>query len=298
MEQLKRLQVAYIPLMADYEPNTAKENEFLQAGIVQSMIVVPMVHHTSLVGFIGFDAVTQPKTWADDIISLLTILGEIIVSAMERRQSQQKIEAALKEKELLLKEIHHRVKNNLQVISSLLNLQSRHITDPQTLEIYRESRNRVKSMALIHEKLYRSADLVQIDFKEYIKALINDLFRSYKIRGAAIQLHVEINDIFLNVGQATPCGLIINELVSNALKHAFPNEQAGSILIEFFAEGENMVINVTDNGVGMSPAIDLTRTESLGLRLVMTLVRQIGGAINLHRQNGTKFSITFPQKNS
>lgn len=205
----------------------------------------------------------------------------------------EKIESSLKEKEVLLKEIHHRVKNNLQIISSLLNLQSGYIKDKDSIEIFKESQNRVRSMALIHEKLYQSKDMSQIDFSEYVSELVSNLFSSYSLNSALITLHQNINDILLEIDIAINLGLIINELVSNAFKHAFPEGRKGNLYISIKKDEHKYELIIEDDGIGFSSEIDFRKTESLGLQLIITLVEQIGGEIFLFSDNGTKFVIKF-----
>ncbi|MCJ7813450.1 response regulator [bacterium] len=182
------------------------------------------------------------------------LLTRSIRYAIERKRAEEKIKASLQEKELLLKEIHHRVKNNLQVITSLLHLQSYHIKDPKTLEMFKESQDRVRSMALVHEKLYRSPDLAKIDFAQYIKSLTHGLYRSYSIDPKQIELKSKVEDVFLSIDMAVPCGLIVNELVSNSLKHGFPPqwEGKGRIGIVLRRKGDDQIeLIVKDNGIGM-----------------------------------------------
>ena len=216
----------------------------------------------------------------------------------ERKAAEEMLKASLQEKEILLKEVHHRVKNNLQVVSSLLSLQSECIKDKQTVEMFRESQNRIKSMALIHEKLYRSKDISKINFSEYIRSLSGNLVRSYEtVSGVRLNLNVE--DIYLGIDSAIPCGLIINELVSNSLKHAFPagsKSSEGEIKIEFLRDDNNKFkLTVSDNGIGFPRDVDFQQTESLGLQLVRILTDQLSGSIELHRSSGTKFIITFTE---
>ncbi|CAN5540911.1 hypothetical protein BH10CHL1_BH10CHL1_18600 [soil metagenome] len=221
----------------------------------------------------------------------------------ERKRAEDQIRQSLEEKVVLLQEIHHRVKNNLQVISSLLYLQAGKIQDPQMLSILRDSQNRVKSMALIHEKLYQTKDMAKVDLGEYIQNLASYLFRSYTAHAGAIQLHVQADNVFLSIDTAVPCGLIINELISNALKHAFPDNAAGEIQIELHmdstlnAQGapeQLFTLVVRDNGVGFPDTVDFQNTASLGLQLVNTLVNQLDGVISLQYNNGTEFKIQFP----
>jgi len=212
----------------------------------------------------------------------------------ERKRAEEQIKQSIKEKEVLLREIHHRVKNNMQVISSLLNLQSAHIKDSQYKEILKESQNRIRSMALVHERLYQSENLANIDFHEYITSLVRGLFRSYNATADMVSLVIEVEDVSLGVDAAVPCGLIINELVSNSLKHAFPGGRKGEIKIVLHSVCEMVELTVADNGVGIPEDVDFRTTESLGLDLVTTLAEyQLGGEITLDRSEGTAFCITF-----
>lgn len=212
----------------------------------------------------------------------------------ERVEAEKSIKESLKEKELLLQEIHHRVKNNLQIISSLLNLQESYVNDPETVEVLKESQNRVLSMAMIHEMLYNSEDLSTINFLEYIQNLVYDLFNSYILKTDKMQLNLQVDDIYLNIETAVPLGLIISELVSNCLKYAFPEDKKGMITIDFhmIKEGEYQLI-IEDDGVGLPQDIDMETTESLGLRLVESLVNQLDGTVELQRKQGTKYLIRF-----
>jgi PAS domain S-box-containing protein len=210
----------------------------------------------------------------------------------DRKRDEDAIHASLKEKEMLLKEIHHRVKNNLQVISSLLNLQSNSIESKETRELVRESQNRVRSMALIHEKLYQSESLAQVQFAEYLRNLTRDLFRSYSAGGVGLKLQAE--EIPLDVDTAIPCGLIINELVSNALKYAFPAGRTGDLHISFLKiSRERCAMTVTDNGVGLPADIDVKNPKTLGLQLVNMLVNQLHGTLDVVTDGGTTFMVTF-----
>ncbi len=214
----------------------------------------------------------------------------------ERKQAEEQIKASLQEKEVLLTEIHHRVKNNLQVISSLLKLQSRYTRDKATLDMLRESQNRVKSMALIHEKLYQSPALAQIEFADYIQTLARNLLYSYSVDVNAVKLEIKVDDVYLNIDTAIPCGLLINELVSNALKHAFPIGQKGTIWIEFHQVPDNqLLLTVKDNGIGFPEGLDFRNTGSLGLRLVGSLASQLEGTVEMDTREGTEFRIKFSE---
>jgi PAS domain S-box-containing protein len=211
----------------------------------------------------------------------------------ERSEAQNALTSSLQEKVILLREIHHRVKNNLQVISSLLNLQSSKIKDDSAKEIFRESRNRIRSMALIHEKLYQSKDLSRVDFSGYLHSLSGELFRSYNIQPGQIDLKAEIEGVYLHVDTSILCGLIVNELLSNSLKHAFPKGKRGEVSLSVKRNNGNYVLSVKDNGIGFPAAVDHKNTSSLGLQLVNTLTDQLGGALSLHKEPCTEFIIEF-----
>ncbi|MCK4576951.1 PAS domain S-box protein, partial [candidate division WOR-3 bacterium] len=223
----------------------------------------------------------------------------VLTDITKRKQIEEHIRESLKEKEVLLKEIHHRVKNNMQIISSLLNLQSRYITDKQAIEMFTESQDRIKSMALVHEKLYRSKDFTKINFKEYIESLSKSLLRSYDEKRSKITLKINVSDVLLGVDYAIPCGLVINELVSNSLKHAFPEGKEGEITISFQSPKKNeFILIVSDNGIGLPKDFDFDKTESLGLYLVSILAKdQLQGKISADGTKGTKFQITFKKVN-
>jgi PAS domain S-box-containing protein len=216
----------------------------------------------------------------------------------ERKLAEEEIRASLKEKEVLLQEVHHRVKNNMQLISSLFSLQSRRIKDKQAFEILKSSQNRIRSMGLIHEKLYKTKDFARVDFNEYVRSLTNHLFSSYGINKEAIKLNTNIKDVFLDINTAIPCGLIINELVSNSMKYGFPDGKKGEIKIAVLPLNKNKVeLIVSDNGVGLPEEVEFRNTESLGLHLVTILVDgQLHGDIKLERDGGTSFHIRFKVK--
>ncbi len=218
----------------------------------------------------------------------------LTIEAAERKAAINQLNASVREKEVLLREIHHRVKNNLQVISSLLNLQSGKMDDEATKGVLKESQNRVRSMALIHEKLYRSENLAQIDFKDYINELTAYLMHSYLGSGKAIRIDKKMEKVMIPIDLAVPCGLIINELVTNAFKYAYPNQDEGTIHLSLIRL-ENGVIQliVKDDGIGMPPDFDIDQVQSLGLRLVKMLAIQIEGELEVIRNPGTTFKIEF-----
>jgi two-component sensor histidine kinase len=212
----------------------------------------------------------------------------------ERKAIEARITASLAEKDVLLKEIHHRVKNNLQVISSLLYLQSRQIRDPASAEMFEESRHRVRSMALVHERLYQAPDLARVDFAEYVRSLISYLYQSYSVAPDRVRVDVQVEPMDLGIDIAIPCGLILNELVTNALKHAFPADSEGRIQVAFQrCDPDTFQLTVGDNGVGLPAGQDVWRNGSLGLQLVRTLVEQLEGTLDLDSGPGIRFSITF-----
>jgi len=226
---------------------------------------------------------------------LMNIVGAAIGVEEERKQAEDQIRASLQDKEVLLKEVLHRVKNNLQIVSSLLNLQAGRVRDQASLEVLRESQNRIRSMSLIHEKLYQSSSVAQVDLAAYVQELAEALLRSYQAEAQIVRLGTRVTgEARMGLDTAIPCGLIVNELVSNALKHAFPPGRAGEIWIEVGQDPDGRFrLTVGDNGVGLPDGLDVRRTESLGLQLVVTLINQLDGSLELRRTGGTIYSITF-----
>ena len=211
-----------------------------------------------------------------------------------RNKAENEIVASLKEKELLLKEIHHRVKNNMQVISSLLFMQARAQKDQAVREILKESQDRIRSIALVHEKLYQSADLDRIDYTDYLQKITSHLFESYQVDPGRIALHLTAEHAFLHIDKAVPCSLIINEMLSNSLKHAFPGGRKGEISIDFKKEDTTFILVYHDNGVGIPEGVTFDRKESLGMQLIGGLTKQLGGTIRLDRTGGTTYTVIFP----
>ncbi len=432
-EQIRQRETINIPSVAKLPRSQRTTKAIMRSQSIQSLIVMPMTHRGSLVGFLGLDAVQLEKAWSEDVITLLRIVGEMFVNALERKRveaqktqliasiqeserkfrslyeatndavmlldeqgffdcnratlkifgctikedlcgkqpkdfstrfqpggedseslvkqhiavametgsnrfdwlhqridgsefpgevllsameidgkkvlqavvrditerkrSEEGIKASLAEKEVLLKEIHHRVKNNLQVISSLLRLQSRYIQDRRTIEMLKESQNRVRSMALVHEQLYQSQDLSKINFAEYIHNLANNLFQAYEVNEKGVKLRMNIEVVYLNIDTAVHCGLIINELVSNSLKYGFIDRQKGEVYIECSVTNQQFMLTVRDNGIGFPANLDFRNSCSLGLRLVCSLVNQLRGTIELNSSKGTAIAITFTMQN-
>jgi len=279
---------------------------------IRANLVVPIVQGDKLWGLLCAYHCSAPRAWREFEVDLLKQLATHIAIAIqqselyeqvqaelvERKRAEEQLKVSLKEKEVLLKEIHHRVKNNLQIISSLLKLQSTYIKDEQGLAMFKDSQNRIRSMALIHEKLYQSKDLSRINFGEYIHDLSMTLLRSYNASSQSISLETNVNNIWLNIDTAIPCGLIVNELISNSLKHAFPThlEKDNEICIKIdSSEQDKFTLLVSDNGIGLPADLDFQNTESLGLELVCTLAEQLDGTIEVKTEKGTTFKITFAE---
>jgi PAS domain S-box-containing protein len=212
------------------------------------------------------------------------------------KNTEEKYKSSLHEKELILRELHHRVKNNMQIISSLLSLQAKSLKDERDLEIFKSSQSRVKSMALIHEKLYDSPDFSHINLADYIQSLVEELYDTYNIRADKIHLKINIHDIKLNMETSIPLGLLINEIVSNSLKYAFPeneNFENPKLVIELKKEKNDYILMIMDNGIGIHDKLDLEKSESLGMQLINSLTEQVDGKLKLDTSHGTKFTIKF-----
>jgi len=212
----------------------------------------------------------------------------------EQREAEDRLRASLKEKEILFKEVHHRVKNNLQIVSTLLHLQSKFLVDERDLKTFKESQNRVRAMALIHEKLYGSKNLAKLDLASYVASLADHLFEAFGVDRSTVKLQAEVEDIALNMDKAVPFGLILNELVSNALKYAFPEGRKGTVRIELRArQNGEVALSVSDDGVGLPAEVDFRDAKTLGLHLVRMLAWQLQGSLEREDGPGTKFVIAF-----
>jgi PAS domain S-box-containing protein len=220
--------------------------------------------------------------------------GKIMRDRTAQRQLEEELRASLREKEVLLREIHHRVKNNLQVISSLLSLQSESIGEGEAAAAFEDAQVRIRSMALIHEILYQSSNLAQVNLAAYTRRLAEELLRSYQVEPERLRLVVETDEVWLRAEQAMPCGLILNELIANCVKHAFPDGRSGMVRVTLRTEAASQVIlSVGDSGVGFPPEVDFRHTDSLGLQLICLLTEQLSGTITLDRSEGTRFTIRF-----
>jgi two-component sensor histidine kinase len=222
------------------------------------------------------------------------------MTLQEYKQESEQLQASLKDKEVILKEIHHRIKNNFQVVCSVLSLQSQYIKNSQVLDMFMEIQDRVRAMALIHEKLYQSQDVGRMDFAEYVENLVNGLFWSYGVDPNKLKLDINVEDVSLGVELTVPCGLIINELVSNSLKYAFPESWKGEGKIEISLvhnEDESLELNIKDNGVGIPEGVEVGHTDTFGLELVTILAEdQLNGSVKLNRGEGTEFQIIFRKR--
>jgi len=214
-----------------------------------------------------------------------------------QKSAENEIKTSLMEKEALLREIHHRVNNNMQIISSLLNLQKEYVREDETRDVLQDSQSRVKSMAMVHEKLYLSGDLSHINFKQYTEKLISDIFYTYESQISRIRPIFNLENVELNMETAIPLGLIINELVANSLKFAFPNNEKGSITVDMKTKNGEYTLMVADDGIGFPADVDFKKTDSLGLQLVNNLVNQLDGEITMDRSHGTAYKITFKELN-
>jgi two-component system CheB/CheR fusion protein len=233
-----------------------------------------------------YDAEAKP-------VSVLEIGSDISA----RKRADEQLRASLQEKEVLLKEIHHRVKNNLQIISSLLNLQTEYVADKEAQVVLEEMNTRVRSIAAIHELLYAAKDLSRIEFALYLKTLAKDVTSFYSNRrGDAIRVDIDSEPVWLEITQAVPCGLLVNELLTNGLKHAFPDARPGQLRVSFRCSEDQCVLDVADNGVGLPETISLQNASSMGFQLLNLLVQQLKGTLHIDRSSGTRFTIVFMRK--
>ena len=276
----------------------------------KSLVSVPILLSNRVIGVITLQDYNKEYAYEESQIELLTTIASQVAISLEnsrlfatlqqeleeKKEAEKRIIASLHEKELLLQEIHHRVKNNLQIMSSLLRLQSTYFKNPEIQHIFRESENRIRAMAIIHNKLYRSLNYDKVDFADYVSTLIQNLYLSYGVDTSKIVLNVNLNDIHLNIDTAIPCGLIINELISNSLKYAFPGNKNGTITIEMELNGDEAELSVRDNGIGISKEINPMKTDTLGLKLVQLLTLQMDGSVEVVNSSpGTEFKIKFKE---
>ena len=259
---------------------------------IERFLSVPVILKEELVGEIAISNSNRDYTEKD--LEAILRLTHFYTLALQKVRDEKELKNSLAEKEVLLREIHHRVKNNMQIISSLLNLQIQFEDMDETISVLKESQGRIKSMAIIHEKLYQSSSLTNINFKEYIEKLIRDICYSYGILDGSIGSVLDIHDINLNIDTAIPLGLIINELVTNSIKYAFP-ENTGKITIKLASNQDQLELTIADNGTGMSEDLVLESSKTLGLQLVNSLINQLDGKLEVDTSDGTRFKITFQE---
>ncbi|MGC9517817.1 MAG: PAS domain S-box protein [Methanomicrobiales archaeon] len=259
---------------------------------IEKFLSVPVILKNQLVGQISL--ANSSENYSTNKLDAVKRLAEFFALAIQRHRAEEKIKESLAEKKILLQEIHHRVKNNMQIISSLLNLQTQYLDDKEAINVLKESQNRVKSMAMIHEKLYLTRDFSQINFGEYIRSLVSDLYYSYAVKSSKIKPVIIAEDIILGIETAIPCGLIINELVSNTLKYAFPGDKTGNLSVVFRRINGKYELIISDEGIGLPDDFDIKETKTLGLKLVNSLVDQIDGDIHIEKDQ-TSFHITFEE---
>lgn len=259
---------------------------------------VPLIVNGRSIGVMAVQSYTRGIRFTQEELDIMRFVSTQVAMVIERKLAEEAIRTALTEKEVLLREIHHRVKNNLQVMSSLLSLQADTMDQPAVQEQFQEMQARVRSMALIHEELYQSDDLARVNFAQYIEKLADSLQQTYLIN-PSVQLRLEVEEVYLNVDTAIPCGLVINELVTNAFKYAFPKGQPGEVAIHLYkGSGDRYHLMVEDNGIGLPESLNIQDTETLGMQLVSILARQLRGTFKVERNHGTRFEIEFQEHRS
>ncbi len=264
----------------------------------KSLISAPMTAGEKVLGVITIQDFEKENAFTQNQLELLTTVGSQAAIALENSYLYSEVTKQLREKEILLQEVHHRVKNNLQVMSSLIKLQARYIKDERMLDLMKETGGRIQSMAIVHTKLYNSGNYEFINFGEYVKNLIESFQNTYGYKLRNIKFETDISDIIINIDTAIPSGLIINELISNSIKYAFPGDAAGTIAISLHrVDGGKLNLVVKDNGTGVEDGIDLSKADSLGIQLVTLLTRQMNGTLDIKssKGNGTSFDITFEE---
>ncbi len=269
---------------------------------LNSFLGLPFMLDGQIVGMVGI--ANRPDGYSDEIVKYLapfaTVCANIIESykiEQKRKETEAALQQTLDDKDILMREVHHRVKNNLAVIQSLLRLQLKDITDDKSKEYFHDAENRVKSMTMIHEMLHKAADITKLSTSDYIQRFVETLFYNYKIQANHISLEYDIQNIELDVDTMIPLGLIINELVSNALKYAFPDEMKGELIISLKKQeevGYELIIN--DTGVGLPEDFDIKKITSLGLQIVNSLVTQINGTLEVSNKDGATFRVLFAER--
>ncbi|CAJ35461.1 PAS domain S-box protein [Methanocella arvoryzae] len=262
----------------------------------ESMALIPLCFSDERMGLLQLNDRKKGR-FSPEFIALWERLADYLAVALAKLRTEDALRESLKEKEVLLKEVHHRVKNNLQIITSLLNLQMSQMQDPDTVTALTESQSRIRSMALLHEKLYQSKDLSSIDFGDYLRGLISSAYCTYGVNEGLIRVEIDAGNVRLGIDTAIPCGLIINEISTNAFKYAFPRDRQGTLTIKVSSEesGQTELI-ISDDGVGLPEGFDIDNVTTLGLQLVVSLVHQLEGEIELKNEGGVTYRITFREK--
>lgn len=274
------------------------KKSYLEPNNIKSMMDIPIWLEGEIYGVLCHEQTEYMRKWTYDEQDFAISVSYIIslsLEATKRENAQKQIINSLEEKNILIREIHHRVKNNMQIISSLLSLQASTIENPEMKNMFNESQNRVRSMSMIHEQLYQRDDLSKIDFNIYVNGLIKSLFQIYTISVKKVSWKVDIDEVKLGLETAIPCGLIINELVSNSLKHAFKEGKMGEILVKMEKHDETITLIVSDNGVGLPDDFSIDAQPTLGLKLVTTLINQLDGKLDIHNKDNTTFTLNFKE---
>lgn len=297
MQWLKQGEVFHVPDVTRLPPEADRERREFESEGIKTLVNVPIMARHKMIGFLGFDAVQARISWSEDDIRLLKLIGEIIANALDRKAIEERLQGSLRDKDVLLREIHHRVKNNMQIVNSLLYLQEQAVHDQLdeiALDTFQQSRARIKTMATIHDRLYRSSDFASIDFQEYLNALIPELLSSYGI-GSEVNIEISVTGVKLGLDAAVPCALIINELITNSLKHAFPKRHSGRIRLTMEHRPDGVIrLVVSDNGVGMPHGeAEQKEPKTLGLRLVTDLARQLDGTVTMNNEQGARVQVDF-----
>jgi len=296
MGRLSQGEILRIPAVDDLPPEAASEKaQFKRLG-VDSLVYVPILHQGTMIGVIGLSSTDAAKTWSEEDFGLLKLVGEIFAGAFERRRTEERLHASLREKEVLLREVHHRVKNNLQIIHGLLYLSENALgnqASSDAVEAFRLNQHRIKAMAVLHDRLYSSTNLAHIDIGAYLQMLLPKLIASYGA-GDRLRLVIDAKDALLDIDQAIPCSLIVNEAVANSLKHSFPDNRKGRIRValEDLHDG-SMELTIEDDGIGYPRAKDRSPHDELGMQLINDLVDQLEGTMFLDKVPSTRFTIQF-----
>ena len=255
---------------------------------------VPLKRDNKTFGVLVVQSYTEGVRFGEEDKGILKFVSGQAAMAIRRKHAEEQLKQSLRDKGVLLQEVHHRVKNNMQIISSLLNLQASQVKDKDFLKMVKDSQSRIRSIALIHEKLYKSQNFSNINFSDYVQSLVIHLFQFNQIDSNLIQLKMDLEEVFLDIQTAIPCGLILNELVTNSMKHAFPEGRRGEITVGLHPlEEHSFQIVVRDNGVGIPKNQDIEHTTTLGLQIVTMLVKQIEGSMEVQREDGTTVKIVF-----